>query len=154
MVGIDLKELVEFAHRVAVRYTKRYDPEYLSIAHCALLRALKTYDESRGVPLRGWISFVIKRGIQYHWRRNRRQELRGNLFWDTVADRTEPDEAAWEALEKLSAFDREVAVAYFIEGATIPEIAARYPECSAKRLGKYMGRLRAKIWALREELKA
>lgn len=157
MVSMNEEELgkwMRFAHRVAVKYAKRWDPEFISLANRALLRAIRSYDESKGVPLYGWIAFLVRRAIAYYWRRNKRlRTIQDQLFWDSVPAREEPaTSAAWEALDTLSEFDRSVAIDLWIEGLTIEQIAAKHEGVSVKRLGSYIGKLRGRVWALREEL--
>lgn len=157
MVSMSEEELgrwMRFAHRVAVKYAKRWDPEFISLANRALLRAIRSYDESKGVPLYGWIAFLVRRAIAYYWRRNKRlRTIQDAVFWDSVPSREEPSNGdAWEALDTLSDFDRSVAVDLWITGLTIEQIAAKHPGVSVKRLGAYIGTLRGRVWALREEL--
>lgn len=149
----ELKELMRFARRVANRYAGRWDPEYESLAYWATYRAIRTFDPSREVPLRGWVAFMTRRALQGHWRRNKRMRTCSNLFWDEMADDrgSDQDPLEMEALQGLSEFDRVVAVEHWVEGRTVKEIAERYG-CAPKRLGVYIGKLRARIWALREEL--
>lgn len=152
----DLVDLMNFAYRVAHAYARRWDPEYQSIAHWAMLRAIKSYDETRGVPLKGWVAFRVRRGLQWFWRRNKRYKLQSNLFWEELAEPAQqPDGEAWNCLNELSEFDRLVATAYWIDGLTIKQIAERLKQHGvvAKRLGTYMGKLKARIWAMREKLK-
>lgn len=149
-----LKELLKLAYQVARRYTKKWDPEYQSLAHWGAFRALRTYEPERGVPLEAWVVFMVKRAIQGFWRRNNRYKTQSNYFWAELPEQTqEADAGAWDLLDKLSEFDRAVAIDYWIEGMTVRNIAHKY-DVNPRRLGRYMGKLKARIWALREELES
>jgi hypothetical protein len=95
----DPVKALNYAKRVAFRMSK--DPEMGSIAGRCALKALKTFDGTRGVPMKRWIARIVRLTVHYHWRREarRREVQKSELWWEAVYSVDDPfierDVDAW-----------------------------------------------------------
>lgn len=78
--------LLKFASRIAFRMTP--DPEAQSLAASACWRAVESYDETTGVPLRRYVAVCVKRAIWDRWRseKKRREEQKDEAWWSAVVE--------------------------------------------------------------------
>lgn len=66
------EDALRYAKRVACRMMPR-DCEAESLAGEAALRALRTYDPGRAVPMERWISICVRTDVWCYWRQRSRQ---------------------------------------------------------------------------------
>jgi hypothetical protein len=80
-----MKEAADYAMRIASKMSR--DPEALSVANENAERALRTFDETKGVPVQRWVAFVVRQSIWDMWRRKARhpEELCEEEFWFDVS---------------------------------------------------------------------
>lgn len=117
-----MEKLLAFAKRVA--YNMSSDPEMGSIAGIALHRAVSTYDDTRGVPLKRWIARQVKIGVWNYWRRvrDRHEEHQSEVWWGGVFVMDTPE------IQELPipAFDWKLLCEYYIEKWPLDVVARRY----------------------------
>ena len=105
------------------------DPEAESLAGLSLWHAWRTYDGSRGVPLRRWIALCVKQHIWQEWRRVRvrfEQEPEGGI---EVAEESPQDAGEYSFAFRL-------LVEYYLQKWPLDSIARKYQVnvATAKRL--------------------
>jgi DNA-directed RNA polymerase specialized sigma24 family protein len=136
----ELQQLLTISYAIATRAYRNNDPEYLSEAHTAMLHAVKTYDASRNVPLRAWVSFIVRRHLQWFHRKQQPQ-----LNFETALSIASQHNRVIDAIDDLSAADAAIARLYWIYNYTMSEI------CDGLNLHVVL--LRLKIDRIRLELR-
>lgn len=118
-------EMLPFAIRVARKMT--WDPEAESIAAIAMLKALRAYDESKGVPLKRWIAYCVKIDVYHYWRKVKvraKVELRSEEWWEAGECLASYDDEICEA--ELPPILFQMLYDHYVNHWAIDVIARRY----------------------------
>lgn len=76
-------ELLQTARKVAGKMSR--DPEVLSIAGMALLKAIRTFEPARNVPIKLWVARCVRIDVWHYWRKVKVRkvvELKDGDWWD------------------------------------------------------------------------
>lgn len=139
------ESLLQVAYRAARRVTR--DVEAESIAHTAMLKAVRAYDPERGIPLERFVSFAVKRNV-YCWLRDNRRMKQWDMLCISQRDvpyREKPERSDAEDVRKLlSAYELAILLARHANERSIRSIAdehgvsysrmAHELECAEKKL--------------------
>lgn len=144
---MSIEEVLRYANAVAFRVAGRGDDEYYSCAGEAALRAMRSHDESMGVPLLRYVGLCVRRAVQVLKRDEARRRAHGGYDFTRSPVRTEGPCLA-SVIDLLEESHKRLAEQYWLEDVSVRELAARYNVAEStiyKRLDVYRT-LMARIW--------
>lgn len=101
------------------------DPEADSLANMGTFRAIRSWDESKNVPIERWIALVVKQEVWCYWRQlaRRKETTKSETWWSEVftVDDQEPE-------YEIAQADLQLLTEYYVEKWPLDVVAKRHPE--------------------------